>query len=389
MRMGAWGAVFALTLCVATLIASEFMPVSLLTPIASELLVTEGQAGQAISISGIFAVLTSLLIASATRQIDRRSLLLFLTALMLVSGLIVAFAPNYFVLMVGRALIGVVVGGFWSMSAATVMRLVPERDVPRALALLNGGNALATTIAAPLGSYLGQYIGWRGAFFAVVPLAAVTLAWQFASLPPLPPQTGRRGRSALGVLRDRRARYGIAAVSLFFMGQFALFTYLRPFLETVTGVNVSTLSLILLIIGGAGLLGTYLIGFALKGVLRVLLIVMPIVMATIALALIALGGSPFSTAVLLAGWGLIGTAAPVAWWTWLSRTLPDEAEAAGGLMVAAIQMAITLGAAAGGLLFDNSGYESTFALSAAMLIISAIMAVAAGRTRRPASPSID
>jgi predicted MFS family arabinose efflux permease len=389
MRTGSWGAVFALTLCVSTLIASEFMPVSLLTPIASDLQVTEGQAGQAISISGIFAVLTSLLIASVTRQIDRRTLLLSLTGLMLVSGLIVALAPNFFVLMIGRALVGVVVGGFWSMSAATVMRLVPERDVPRALALLNGGNALAATIAAPLGSFLGQYIGWRGAFFAVVPLAAVTLAWQFASLPLLPPQTDGRARSALGVLRNRQARYGIAAVSLFFMGQFALFTYLRPFLETVTGVNVSTLSLLLLISGGAGLLGTYLIGFALKRALRGLLIGMPIVMATIALALMALGGSPFSTAVLLAGWGLIGTAAPVAWWTWLSRTLPDEAEAAGGLMVAAIQMAITLGAAAGGLLFDNSGYESTFALSAAMLIASAIVAVAAGRNTRPASPSID
>jgi predicted MFS family arabinose efflux permease len=388
MRMGAWGAVFALTLCVSTLIASEFMPVSLLTPIALDLQVTEGQAGQAISISGIFAVLTSLLIASATRRIDRRTLLLSLTGLMLVSGLIVALAPNYFVLMIGRALIGVVVGGFWSMSAATVMRLVSERDVPRALALLNGGNALATTIAAPLGSFLGQYIGWRGAFFAVVPLAAVTLAWQFASLPPLPPKGGSRPRSALGVLRNRQARYGIVAVSLFFMGQFALFTYLRPFLETVTGVNVSTLSLILLIIGGAGLLGTYLIGFALKRVLHGLLIGMPVVMAAIALALIALGGAPFSTAVLLAGWGLIGTAAPVAWWTWLSRTLPEEAEAAGGLMVAAIQMAITLGAAAGGLLFDSSGYESTFALSAALLVASAIVAVATGRTRRPAAPSI-
>jgi predicted MFS family arabinose efflux permease len=143
-------------------------------------------------------MLTSLLIASATTQIDRRSLLLSLTALMLVSGLIVAFAPSYFVLMIGRALIGVAVGGFWSMSAATVMRLVPARDVPRALALLNGGNALATTIAAPLGSFLGQYIGWRGAFFVVVPLAAVTLAWQFASLPPLPPKGGSRAPSAPG-----------------------------------------------------------------------------------------------------------------------------------------------------------------------------------------------
>src|SRR4051812_18031825 len=354
-RMGAWGAVFALTLCVSTLIASEFMPVSLLTPIASELHLTEGQAGQAISISGVFAVLTSLLIASATRRIDRRSLLLSLTGLMLVAGLVVAFAPNFFVLMLGRALIGVVIGGFWSMSAATVMRLVPNQDVPRALALLNGGNALATTIAAPLGSFLGQYIGWRGAFFAVVPLAAITLGWQFASLPSLPPNGGSRPRSALGVLRSRQARDGIAAATLFFMGQFALFTYLRPFLETVTRVDVSTLSLILLIVGGAGLLGTYLIGFALKSLLQGLLVGMPLAMAATALALIALGNSPFATAILLAGWGLIGTAAPVAWWTWLSRAFPEEAEAAGGLMVAAVQLAITIGAAAGGVLFDSSG----------------------------------
>src|SRR3954470_22196243 len=97
-RTGEWGAVYALTLCVSTLIASEFMPVSLLTPLASDLHVTEGQAGQAISISGVFAVVTSLLIASATRRVDRRSLLLSLTGLMLASGMIVGFAPNFFVL---------------------------------------------------------------------------------------------------------------------------------------------------------------------------------------------------------------------------------------------------------------------------------------------------
>ena len=136
---------FALSLCVATLIASEFMPVSLLTPIAADLHITEGRAGQAIAISGVFAVLTSLGISSATRGIDRRVVLLSLTALMIVSGMMVALAPNAGVFMAGRALVGVVIGGFWSMSAATVMRLVPEREVPGALGVLNGGNALAST----------------------------------------------------------------------------------------------------------------------------------------------------------------------------------------------------------------------------------------------------
>ena len=101
------------------------------------------------------------------------------------------------------------------------------------------------------------------------------------------------------------------AIMLLFMGQFALFTYLRPFLETVTGVSVSTLSLILLVVGVAGLLGTYLIGSVLAAGLYRALIAIPLGMAAIAIALTALGGWPLGVAVLLGGWGLIGTPAPV------------------------------------------------------------------------------
>lgn len=385
-----WPAVFALTLCVSTLIASEFMPVSLLTPIALGLQVSEGQAGQAIAVSGIFAVITSLFIASASRRIDRRTLLLGLTTLMIVSGVIVALAPNYLVFMAGRALLGIVIGGFWSMSAATVMRLVPANAVPRALALLNGGNALATTIAAPLGSYLGQFIGWRGAFVVVVPLAAVTFLSLLMTLPNMPSRERASGVAAFQVLRRQQVLLGMLAVALFFMGQFALITYLRPFLETITAVDVTTLSLMLLGLGLAGLVGTYAIEVALKHSLYRLLISMPLVMAVIAGGLVALGHNPVDVTVLLILWGAIGTAAPVAWWTWVSRVLPDEAEAGGGLMVAVVQLAITLGASAGGMLFDRWGYQATFTTGAALLISSAAAALFAARiSRAAANPTPD
>lgn len=374
-----WGAVLAMTLCSTTLVASEFMPVSLLTPIASDLRITEGHAGQAIAVSGLFALLTSLVIASATRGIDRRTVLLWLTALMMVSGLMVAFAPNATLFMAGRALVGIVIGGFWSMSAAIVMRLVPEEQVPRGLGMLNGGNALATTVAAPLGSFLGQYIGWRGSFFLVVPLGALTFAWFLASLPAMPADRTARGGTVFRVLRRRQIPLGMLAVSLFFLGQFALYTYLRPFLETITRVDVPTLSLILLITGGAGVLGTYLIGLVLGARLYGLLIAMPIAMAGIAVSLTVVGEVPILVTGLLATWGLIGTAAPVAWWTWLSRVLPDEAEAGGGLMVAVVQLAIALGATLGGLAYDASGYRSTFAVSAVALLASALAATLARR----------
>jgi predicted MFS family arabinose efflux permease len=320
-------------------------------------------------------VLTSLFISSVTRKLDRRLVLLGLAGLMIVSGLVVALAPNAAIFMAGRALVGVVIGGFWSMSAATIMRLAPEDQVPRALGVLNGGNALATTIAAPLGSFLGQHVGWRGAFFAVVPLAVLTLVWLQFSLPAMKPRVGKAGGGVFGVLRRPRAPLGFAAVALLFAGQFALFTYLRPFLETVTRVDVSTLSLILLGLGLAGLVGTYLIGFFLPRRLGVLLVVLPLGLATIAAALIAFGASPLIAAVLLAGWGLIATSAPVAWWTWLSKTLPEDAEAGGGLMVAVVQLAITLGASIGGFLVDAQGYPAAFAASAAILCGAALLAI--------------
>lgn len=366
-----WGGVFAMTLCVFALIASEFMPVSLLTPMADDLGVSEGLAGYGIAISGAFAVLTSLSISALAGSMNRKVLLLGLTALMAVSGAVVALAPNYLTYMVGRALIGVVIGGFWSMSAATAMRLVPSSQVPRALAIFNGGNALATVIAAPLGSYLGGVIGWRGAFLCLIPVAALTLVWQWGSLPDMAAERTQGSGNVFRLFKRRAVALGMAACGVFFMGQFALFTYVRPFLETVTHVDVPTLSLILLGIGLAGFVGTVVIGVLLKQGLYRTLIAIPVLMAVIALTLIPLGAWVWPVAIALALWGLLATAAPVGWWSWIAKALPEDAEAGGGLMVAVIQLAIALGSTVGGMLFDHSGYRSTFVASAAVLLLGA------------------
>lgn len=168
------------------------------------------------------------------------------------------------------------------------------------------------------------------------------------------------------------------------MGQFALFTYLRPFLEGVTGVSAATLSLMLLVLGVAGFVGTTLIGAVLKDRLYRVLVAMPLAMALVAGALVAFGHSAAAVTVLLAFWGLVGTSAPVGWWTWLAQTLPQDAEAGGGLMVAVVQLAIMLGATLGGLLFDASGYRATFYLSAGLLVAAAVVAMLAGRSARHA-----
>lgn len=375
-----WSGVFAMTLCVFVLIASEFMPVSLLTPIAKDLLVTEGLAGQGIAISGALAVVTSLTISTLAGNVDRKTLLLAMTVLMAVSAMIIALSSSYLIYMMGRALIGIAIGGFWSMSAATAIRLVPQHQVTRALAIFNGGNALATVVAAPLGSYLGATVGWRGAFLCLVPVAVAAFIWQWFSLPTMDIDKDRAPRgSIVRLLRRTIVVTGLLACGIFFMGQFALFTYVRPFLETVTRVDITTLSLILLTIGVAGFIGTLVVGTFLKAGFYPTLTVIPLLMAGIAVTLVLTGHSVWIVASLLGFWGLMATAAPTGWWTWIARTLPEDAEAGGGLMVAVIQLSIALGSTLGGVVFDHFGWQRAFELSGILLLSAAVLTAVTAR----------
>ncbi len=308
-----WSAVGSMALCVALLIASEFMPVSLLTPIAHDLHATEGMAGQAISISGLFAVGTSLFIATIAGRLDRRHVLIGMTGLMLCSLILIAEAPNFAMLMVARVILGVVIGGFWSLATATVMRLVPAPSVPKALGVVYTGNAVATAFAAPIGSYFGGIIGWKGVFWALAPLTVVAMIWQWISLPAMPPQASNPVSKLVGLLKRRNVAFAMIGVMLTFSGAFAAFTYLRPFLETYTHVTLPQLSLLLLGLGMAGFIGTYGAGALLKGHLYSLLRWLPVALAAVTLGLLIVGHKIWAVAPVMIAWGAINSAIPVSW----------------------------------------------------------------------------
>lgn len=381
-----WSGVFAMTLCAFLMVAAEFMPVSLLTPMALELSVTEGAVGQGIAISGIFALVVALSVSSVVGKTDRKTVLMVLTAVMLASGLLVAFAANYAMYMAGRALVGVALGGFWSMSAAAAMRLVPAHKVPKALAIFNGGNALAMVVAAPLGSLLGALVSWRGAFFFLVPVALVACIWQYLSLPSMAAEGDKRKlHHIFRPLKRYEVAVGFLATALLFMGQFTLYTYIRPFLETETQVSESMLTIVLLMIGIAGFIGTSLISRFLGKSLFYTLMTMPVILAISALLLIEFGANDWVVMPVLFVWGVIATSAPVGWWTWVAQTMPDDAEVGGGLMVAIVQLAIGLGSTVGGVLFDLWGYQSAFAVSGVLLLLSGVMALTAMSVNKSAA----
>ncbi len=378
-----WSAVAAMSLCVALLIAAEFMPVSLLTPIATDLGASNGMAGLAISISGLFAVPTSLLIAPLSYRLDRRHVLMGLAALMLTSLVVIALSPNFAVLMMARALLGIVIGGFWALATATIMRLVSSQSVPKALGIMYTGNAVATAFAAPIGSYLGGLIGWRGVFWLLVPLVVINLLWMALCLPSMRSQA--RPHSAFRLMRRPNVTIAIMGVMLTFAGAFSAFTYFRPFLETRTQVDLPQLSALLLALGLAGFAGTTAVSLLLRRHLYRMLRWLPLVLGVITLALLAVEHHFWSVALMLILWGALNSAIPVAWSVWITQGIADSPESGGGLMVAAIQLAITLGAAVGGWLLDSLSISATF-MGSALLLAAASLVVGNGRRIRPAMP---
>ncbi|VDR27211.1 Purine ribonucleoside efflux pump nepI [Raoultella terrigena] len=378
----AWRAVYALALGVFGLIVAEFLPASLLTPMATSLGVSEGMAGQAVTATALVALVTGLLITPATKNIDRRWVLMFFSLLQIISSMMVAFAPSLEFLLLGRLLLGIAIGGFWSMSTATAMRLVPAAFVPKALAIIFSAVSVATVVAAPLGSYLGGMIGWRNVFIICALPSLVALFWQLWVLPSMRPESAGSFATLFKVLRRPGMLGGMLATILIFSGHFAFFTYLRPFLETVAQASVEGVSLILLGFGLANFVGTSIAGYLLARSLRLTLALVPLVMSILALMMVTFGHLALLDGLMVAVWGFAFGLVPVGWSTWLATTVPDEAESAGGLLVASIQLAISAGAAGGGAVFDITGASGVFTGSG-LLLLSAMVIVLVGVRVKP------
>jgi predicted MFS family arabinose efflux permease len=380
-REPAWAAVGSMALGVFSLVTAEFLPASLLTPVAADFRISEGAAGQTVTATAAFALLSSRLVTAVIRNLDRRILMLGFTILLLISNLIAAFALNLLMLLIGRVLLGAALGGFWTMSAALAMRLVPEASVPRALSIIFSGVSAATIFAAPLGIYLGHLFGWRAVFLMAAGLSAIILIAQAATLPRMPALGSARLGTLVEVLRRPGVAVGMVCAMLVFIGHFAFFTYLRPFLEFTTGAGIAMISSVLLGFGVANLFGTLLAGFMLERSLRATLASMPLVMAVVCACLATFNSSLWVDLALITLWGMAFGAVPVAWSTWLTRTIPDEAESAGGLLVAAVQVAIMIGAAGGGAIYDFKGAIAVFGASTVVLFAAALMALFVVPTR--------
>ncbi|EPY7026006.1 purine ribonucleoside efflux pump NepI [Klebsiella pneumoniae] len=364
-----WSAVFAVAFCVACLITVEFLPVSLLTPMALDLSISEGMAGQSVTTTAFVAMFSSLFITTVIGKTDRRYVVILFSLLLTLSCLLVSFADSFTLLLLGRACLGLALGGFWAMSASLTMRLVPMRVVPKALSIIFGAVSIALVIAAPLGSFLGGLIGWRNVFNGAAVMGVLCTLWVLKALPSLPGESASQQQNMFGLLKRPGVMAGMCAIFMAFAGQFAFFTYIRPVYMTLAGFDVDGLTLVLLSFGIASFIGTSLSSVLLKRSVKAALAIAPLVLTACAVAII---------------WGFAFALIPVGWSTWITRSLSDQAEKAGSIQVAVIQLANTCGAAVGGIALDHLGLLSPLVLSGILMLFTGLLVAAKVKVNSPA-----
>lgn len=373
-----WPGIVSLAFGVFGLVTAEFLPASLLTAMSADLGVSDGAAGQAVTATAAVGAIAAISIPVLTRSLDRRVVMLTLTVLLVLSNALAATASSLTVLLAARLVLGVALGGFWSMAAALAMRLVPSSLFARAMSLILTGVSVATVCAAPIGAYMGDQWGWRSAFIAAAGVSVVTLAAQLLTIPALPPKDNPNLRILFQLLGRSNVRVALLAVLLVVSGHFAGFTYVRPLMEEVPHLPVGTISAILLGYGIGGFFGNFAGAFIAERSERHAIVFGAAMIAAISCTLWLAGASAVVTAASVTLWGFAFGAIPVGFQTWIVRAAPDQAEGAGGLLVAAFQIAIASGAIGGGILVDRIGALGAPIFCAVMLTLGTLLVLAFG-----------
>ncbi|WP_405164802.1 MFS transporter [Nocardia sp. NBC_01499] len=378
----AWPALLTMFLGSCTLVTAEFLPPGVLTALANDLRVPEGVVGLSVSATALTALIAALALGALFPRVDRRTLLIVLTIAAAVSNVVVALAPNIALLLIARLLLGVAVGGYWSMALVVASQLVVTERLGKAMMIINAGTTVATVAGVPLGVLLSTYAGWRATFVVVAGATVATAVAVRLMLPPIAPNEGI-GFAAFGAaLRTPGVALGLVSVVSIIAGHFAGYTYIRPALDELLHARPAVIPVLLALFGVGGLIGNFVLGSLADRRLGVLLVAVPVAIGVSLLVIIAAGDLPVLGYLAMLVWGGAFGGILNLVQVWVSRVLPAHMEAGGGLVVGGFQVAIILGSAVGGRAVDSIGLTATYGLAALAAVLGGVL-VRVSLTRAP------
>jgi predicted MFS family arabinose efflux permease len=367
-----WLSVVSVATGIFVIVTAEILPIGLLTSIGSTFGVSDGIAGLTMTLPGVLAAVSAPTVTVAVGRLDRRVLLCGLILLLAAANVAAATATSYPVMVASRALVGVVIGGFWSIGAGLAPRLVRPERVGVATAVIFSAVPLGSVFGVPAGTFIAQYGGWRTAFIVLGALTVIVLLALVAVLPPLPAAQPVRLAALADVVRGRTGRTALILTVLMVTAHFGTYTYVTPFLQHVSGVG--SVTPFLLVYGIAGVVGNFIAGATVRLFLRATLIAAAVALASATGLLPMLGTTAIGAVVLLAVWGLAYGAVPVCSQSWFAASATGPTEAASVLFTSSFQATIALGAVLGGVVVDATSPSVLMVYGSGLALLVALVA---------------
>lgn len=377
-----WLSVFAVALGAFAFVTSEFLPVGLLTQIAGDLGVTTGTAGLMVTTPAVMAAIFAPGLMVFAGRMDRRFAFLLLTAMLLASNLVSALATHFTIMLIGRAMLGAALGGFWTLATAAAGRLVHASDAARATAIILTGVTFATVIGVPLGTFIASFASWRMSFFVTGGLVTVALVAQVLLVPSLPSAAALRIADFVTLLSRPHTRLSMLMVALVFGAHFSTYTFITPLL--LHDFAMSAITLLLLAFGVIGFFSNALTSIVVAKRLKTSVAVMTTLLLGALSTMLLFDHSRIAEIAAMLMWGIAFGALPLCFSVWIQHGTADLPEAGSAMFVSVIQVAIALGSLVGGEIVDRAGVRTDLVLGCGLAVLGLVILQRLAAMERPA-----